>query len=99
MTCTRASFHFMNSPSCHTQSQIRGVLTSFFLSPIENMNFDAPLETYFFEMRDVYIGLIDTKRYSKRSEIGKVNDHPDHCEGCLLLTASLRTIQRHFAFK
>src|ERR1044072_272075 len=99
MTCTRASFHLMNSPSCHTQSQIRGVLTSFFLSPIENMNFDAPLETYFFEMRDVYTGLMDTKRYSKRGEVGKVNDYPVCCEGCLLLRASLRTIQSHFASK
>src|SRR6185503_16036378 len=83
MTCTRASFHLMNSPSCHTQSQMRGVLTSFFLSPIENMNFDAPLETCYFEMREVFTGLIDTKRYSKVAQLGKVNSRLCRCVQCL----------------
>src|SRR6185436_8494089 len=99
MTCTRASFHLMNSPLCHTQSQMRGVLTSFFLSPIENMNLDAPLETCYFEMRDVFTGLIDTKPYSKVAWIGKVNG-PFSCRhfSALILAHSLRTMQTHFAF-
>ncbi len=32
MTCTRASSHLMNSPSCQTSPTMVGVLMSFFLA-------------------------------------------------------------------
>src|SRR6267154_1131069 len=59
----------MNSPSCQTTSQIRGVAISFPL--FENMCLTSPLETNN-SNRGHVLGLIDKARYSKRSAVCKM---------------------------
>src|SRR6267154_4362024 len=59
----------MNSPSCQTTSQIRGVAISFPL--FENMCLTSPLETNN-SNRGHVLGLIDKAPYSKRSAVCKM---------------------------
>src|ERR1700687_1386128 len=67
----------MNSPSCHTTSQMRGVCTSFVLPAVGNMVSDSPFWRLISrKLSDLHNGSIDKARYSKGERVCKMNHSP-----------------------